>query len=111
MIFMIILAGVVLISRLNKTYKCLVLAIASFFLFSCTKSVITPNNNKPPSKTMFRVKQVNMDNQVSYSEIVIVELTIYFLSVIILYSVMMLLPKLKSSENSELPDCSPDDFS
>ena len=72
LLFMIILAGVVLISRLNKTYKCLVLAISCCFLFSCTKSVTTPDNNKPAAKTMFRIKQVNMDNKVSYSEVVVV---------------------------------------
>ena len=72
LIFMTILAGVVLISRLNKTYKCLVLAMACLFLFSCTKSVTAPDNNKSSAKTMFRIKQVNADNQVSYSEVVLV---------------------------------------
>ena len=71
LIFMSILAGLALISRLNKTSKCMVLAIACLFLFSCSKSVATPDN-KSSAKTMFRIKQVNMDNQVSYSEVVIV---------------------------------------
>lgn len=72
LLFMTILAGVVLISRLNKTHKCLMLAVACLFLFSCTKSVVTPDKTSTSSKTMFRIKQVNLDNQVSYSEVVVV---------------------------------------
>jgi hypothetical protein len=72
LLFMTILAVVVLISRLSKTYKCLMLAVACLFLFSCTKSVTTPNNSPSSAKTMFRIKQVNLDNQVSYSEVVAV---------------------------------------
>ena len=72
LIIMTILGVVILISRLSKLYKCLVLAIACLFLFSCTKSVITPEKTSAPSKTLFRIKQVNLDNQVSYSEVVVV---------------------------------------
>jgi hypothetical protein len=72
LLFMTILAGVVLISRSNKTHKCLMLAVTCLFLFSCTKSVIAPDKASTSSKTMFRIKQVNLDNQVSYSEVVVV---------------------------------------
>jgi hypothetical protein len=66
------LALIVLISKLNKVYKTLVLAIACMFLFSCSKSVTTPNSISTQSKTGYRLKQVNMDGKVSYSQIVLV---------------------------------------
>lgn len=72
LIFLIILGGVMVISRLNKTSKYLLLTVACFFIFSCTKSVTTPTDNTTSSKILFRIKQVNVYNQVSYSEIVMV---------------------------------------
>ncbi len=71
-IVMTVLGLIVLISRLNKIYKTLVLAIACMFLFSCSKSVTTPNNTSTQSKTGYRLKQVNMDGKVTYSQIVLV---------------------------------------
>jgi K319L-like, PKD domain len=67
---MTLLAFIGLISKLKKAYKCLVLVIASVFFFSCTKSVTVPDNAPTSSKTTFRLKQVDMDNNVNYSEII-----------------------------------------
>jgi hypothetical protein len=72
LLVMTLLAFVVLISKLNKIYKSLVLAIACMFLFSCTKSVSVPNNTPVSSKTGYRLKQVDMNGNINYSEIKLV---------------------------------------
>jgi hypothetical protein len=59
------------ISKLKKAYKCLVLGIACMFLFSCTKSVTVPDNAPASTVKAFRLKQVDIDNHVSYSEVII----------------------------------------
>jgi hypothetical protein len=72
LLVMTVLAFVVLISKLNRVYKSLVLAIACMFLFSCTKSVSVPNNTPTSSKTGYRLKQVDMNGNINYSEIKLV---------------------------------------
>jgi hypothetical protein len=69
---MTLLAFIALISKLKKAYKCMILGIACMFLFSCTKSVTAPDNAPTSSKTAFRLKQVDKDNNVNYSEIKLV---------------------------------------
>lgn len=71
LIFMTILGGVLLIGGFNKIHKIKVLSIACLFLFSCTKSAKTSNNNSLSSKTAFRIKQVDMYSHVSYSDVVV----------------------------------------
>jgi hypothetical protein len=67
---MTLLAAIVLIGKLKKFYKGLVIAIICMFLFSsCSKSVITPNNAPTSSSTAYRLKMVDKDNNVNYSEI------------------------------------------
>ena len=66
---MILLAFVTMISRLNKVFKSLVLAITCLLLFSCNKSVITPDQSPVSSKTAFRLKQIDLDGNIHYSEI------------------------------------------
>jgi hypothetical protein len=68
-LLMTLLGFIVLISKLKKVYKCLVLAMACMFLFSCTKSVISPQNASASTAKAFRLKQVDLDNRVNYSEI------------------------------------------
>ena len=67
-----LLACIVLISKLSKVYKCLVLAVVCLFPFSCTKSVTEPDNTSASSKTAYRLKQVDLDGRVNYSEIKLV---------------------------------------
>ncbi|HEV3222115.1 MAG TPA: hypothetical protein VGZ90_04515 [Puia sp.] len=64
-----ILASMVLIGKLRKSYKCLLLGIICMFLFSCTKSVIVSDNAPTSNATAYRLKQVDKDNNVNYSEI------------------------------------------
>jgi hypothetical protein len=71
LLVMTLLAIIVLISKLKKAYKCLVLGIACMFLFSCTKSVTVPDNAPSSTVKAFRLKQVDIDNHVSYSEVII----------------------------------------
>jgi hypothetical protein len=71
LLVMSLLALFVLISKLKKAYKCLVLGIACMFLFSCTKSVTAPDNAPSSNVKAFRLKQVDIDNHVSYSEVII----------------------------------------
>jgi hypothetical protein len=67
---MTLLAAVVLIGKLKKLYKGLVIAVICMFLFSsCSKSVITPNNTPTSSDIAYRLKIVDKDNNVHYSEI------------------------------------------
>ena len=68
---MTLLAFIVLISKLKKAYKCLVLGIGCMFLFSCSKSVTVPDNAPVSSVKAFRLKQVDLDNHVNYSAIII----------------------------------------
>jgi outer membrane biogenesis lipoprotein LolB len=69
LLVMTLLAFIVLISKLSRLYKSLVLCIACLFLFSCTKSTPVPNNAPASSKTEFRLKQVDLDGNFTYSEI------------------------------------------
>jgi hypothetical protein len=66
---MALLVSIALISQLNKVYKSLVLGLTCLFLFSCSKSVSTPNNTPISSKTEFRLKQVDIDGHFNYSEV------------------------------------------
>jgi hypothetical protein len=66
---MTLLALIVFITKLKKAYKCLILGIACLFLFSCSKSVIVPDNTPASTVKAFRLKQIDLDNQVNYSEI------------------------------------------
>jgi hypothetical protein len=68
---MILLVSIILIGKLKKLYKCLVLAIICLFLFSCSKSVTTPDKAPGSSTSAFRLKQVDLDNNVHYSEIIV----------------------------------------
>jgi hypothetical protein len=72
LLVMAVLAAITAISNLNKTFTCMVLAVACLFLFSCTKSVIVPENAPASSKNAFRLKQVDLDGHTSYSEIKLV---------------------------------------
>jgi hypothetical protein len=69
LVVMTLLAFIVLISKLSRFYKSLVLCIACMFLFSCTKSESVPNNAPASSKTEFRLKQVDLDGNFTYSDI------------------------------------------
>ena len=70
MLAMTLLAAVVLIGKLKKLYKGLVIAVICMFLFSsCSKSVTTPDNAPTSSSTAYRLKLVDNDNNVNYSEI------------------------------------------
>jgi hypothetical protein len=65
-----LLTAVVVISKLKKVYKCLVLGIICMFLFSsCSKSVTRPDNAPTSSSTAYRLKLVDQNNNVNYSEI------------------------------------------
>jgi hypothetical protein len=67
---MTLLAAIVLIGKLKKLYKGLVLAVICMFLFSsCSKSVTKPDNAPTSSSTAYRLKLVDKDNNVNYSEI------------------------------------------
>ncbi len=66
---MILLASIMLISKLKKLYKCLVLAILCLLIFSCTKSASVPDNAPGSTATAFRLKQVDLDSRANYSEI------------------------------------------
>jgi len=67
---MTLLAIIVFISKLKKAYKCLILGIVCMFLFSCSKSVTVPDNTPASTVKAFRLKQIDLDNQVNYSEII-----------------------------------------
>ena len=66
---MVLLILISLISKLNKVFKSLLLGIACLLLFSCNKSVITPSQTPASSKTAFRLKQVDLDGNINYSAI------------------------------------------
>jgi hypothetical protein len=66
---LVLLTFVTLISKLNKFFKSLLLGIACLLLFSCNKSVTTPNQVSVSSKTAFRLKQIDIDGNIHYSEI------------------------------------------
>jgi hypothetical protein len=66
---MVLLVLISLISKLNKVFKSLLLGIACLLLFSCNKSVITPSQVPVSSKTAFRLKQVDLDGNINYSAI------------------------------------------
>jgi hypothetical protein len=68
LLVMTFLASITLISKLKNIYKSLVLGLACMFLFSCTKSVSVPNHTIS-SKTEFRLKQVDLEGHINYSEI------------------------------------------
>jgi hypothetical protein len=55
-IFTVILAGIMLISKLNKVHKCLILAIIFLSAFLYSKFSITPGNSPTSSKTSYRIK-------------------------------------------------------
>jgi len=65
-----LLAVVSVISKAKRIYKSLILAVFCLFLFSCSKTVITPDNTKPGSaKSFYRLKLVNLDGQFTYSAV------------------------------------------
>jgi hypothetical protein len=66
---MVLLVLISLISKLNKVFKSLLLGIACLLLFSCNKSVITPSQVPVSSKTAFRLKQIDLDGNINYSAI------------------------------------------
>lgn len=66
---MTIVGLIAFMSTLNRTAKYIILALASLFFFSCSKSVEKPGNAPDSIQTAYRLKIVNLDNQVSYSEI------------------------------------------
>jgi hypothetical protein len=67
---MTLLAAIVLIGKLKKLYKGLLIAVICMFLFSsCSKSVMTPDNAPASSSIAYRLKLVDKDNNVHYSEI------------------------------------------
>ena len=68
-LIMILLASIMLIGKLKKLYRCLVLAIVCLLILSCTKSVSVPTNTPAASAAAFRLKQVDLDSHVNYSEI------------------------------------------
>jgi hypothetical protein len=71
LLVMVLLSAIALVSKLKRTYKSLILAVACFFLFSCNKSVSVPNNILS-ANTEFRLKQVDMNGHITYSEIKLV---------------------------------------
>ena len=65
-----LLAVVSVISKAKRIYKSLILVVFCLFLFSCSKTVMTPENANPVSaKSYYRLKLVNLDGQFTYSEI------------------------------------------
>ena len=66
---MILLVFITLLSKLNKIFKSLLLGIACLLLFSCNKSVTIPNQMSNSSKTAFRLKQIDLDGNIQYSAI------------------------------------------
>ena len=68
LLLMTLLAVITLISKLKNIYKSLLLGLVCLFLFSCSKSVSVPNNTIS-SDTEFRIKQVDLAGNISYSEI------------------------------------------
>jgi hypothetical protein len=68
LLVMTLLASIALISKLKNIYKSLVLGLVCMFLFSCTKSVSVPTNTIS-GKTEFRLKQVDLEGNINYSEI------------------------------------------
>jgi hypothetical protein len=65
-----LLAVVSVISKAKRIYKSLILVVFCLFLFSCSKTVMTPENANPVSaKSYYRLKPVNLDGQFTYSEI------------------------------------------
>ena len=67
----ILLATIGLFNKLNKRYKSLLVGLTCLFLFSCTKSVPV-SRNTISSKTEFRLKQVDLDGQITYSAIKVI---------------------------------------
>ncbi len=68
LLVMTLLASIALVSKLKNIYKSLVLGLVCMFLFSCTKSVSVPTNTIS-AKTEFRLKQVDLEGNINYSEI------------------------------------------
>jgi hypothetical protein len=71
-IFLVItmLAVISVISKAKRIYKGLILVVFCLFLFSCSKTVVTPDNiNAVSTKSFYRLKLVNLDGQFTYSAI------------------------------------------
>jgi hypothetical protein len=66
---MILLVFVTLLSKLNRVFKSLFLGVTCLLLFSCNKSVTTPGQSPTSSKTAFRLKQIDLDGNIHYSGI------------------------------------------
>ena len=65
-----LLAVVSVISKAKRIYKSLILVVFCLFLFSCSKTVIAPDNaNLVSAKSFYRLKLVNLDGQFTYSAI------------------------------------------
>ena len=65
-----LLAVVSVISKAKRIYKSLILVVFCLFLFSCSKTVVTPDNtNLVSAKSFYRLKLVNLDGQFTYSAI------------------------------------------
>jgi hypothetical protein len=72
LLVMTILASLVLISKSNLLLKYLILSVFCLLIFSCTKSVSSPEQHSQSSKTGFRLKQIDKDGHYNYSEVVVV---------------------------------------
>lgn len=71
-LIMMLLSFILMISKSRRIYKSLLLIIFCLSLFSCSKSMMTPDSSVTvPSKTFYRLKLVNLDGQFTYSGIVI----------------------------------------
>ncbi len=68
---MSLLAFIVFVSKLKKAYKYMLVGIACMLLLSCSKSIIVPDNAPTPTVKAFRLQQIDLDNHVNYSEIII----------------------------------------
>lgn len=67
-----LLSFILMISKSRRIYKSLFLIIFCLSLFSCSKSMMTPDNSVTvPTKTFYRLKLVNLDGQFTYSGIII----------------------------------------
>jgi len=71
LLVIVLLASIGFINKLKKVYKALVLGLACFFLFSCSKSVTAPVSTIS-SGTEYRLKQVDIDGNFSYSAIKVI---------------------------------------
>ena len=70
---MTLLALFTLMNKLSRVHKCVVVGLTCTFLFSCSKSATLPDNKSSSTKTAYRLKQVDLDNHVFYSEIKILQ--------------------------------------